>query len=257
MPVYLLFLLPMAFLLQPGTWAGEIIKGKEVKAHSRPYMAYLRIQRGTKMGRCGGFLVAENFVLTAAHCQAGKITVVLGAHNISRQEKSQQVIQVKKAYPHEEYDDVYSDNDIMLLELSTPAKLSKRVKPIALATAGKIVKPGKKCRVAGWGLTIAHNNSSSANTLREVQVKVLKDAECRDLRYNNWTMLCAGKAGKGDGATQGDSGGPLVCRGKAQGIVSWGPIDLPGVYTRLSTFIGWIQETMEGTPFCGPPGLTA
>uniref|UniRef100_A0A8C3F4M4 Peptidase S1 domain-containing protein n=1 Tax=Chrysemys picta bellii TaxID=8478 RepID=A0A8C3F4M4_CHRPI len=55
-------------LYELGLSPGEIIGGREAQPHSRPYMAYLGIQRRNKNYSCRGFLVAENFVLTAAHC---------------------------------------------------------------------------------------------------------------------------------------------------------------------------------------------
>uniref|UniRef100_K7GF19 Peptidase S1 domain-containing protein n=1 Tax=Pelodiscus sinensis TaxID=13735 RepID=K7GF19_PELSI len=69
MQLLVLGLLPWAFLLPPGGWAGEIVGGREAKPHSRPYMVYLEIRRGKKTSSCGGFLVAKDFVLTAAHCK--------------------------------------------------------------------------------------------------------------------------------------------------------------------------------------------
>nr|XP_042698207.1 duodenase-1-like [Chrysemys picta bellii] len=112
----ILILLPMAFLLPSGTGAGEIIGGHEAQPHSRPYMAYLAIWHGNNSSFCGGFLVAKNFVLTAAHCNGDKIIVVLGAHNITKNESSQQVIPVRCQHPHQDYDKESHNNDIMLLE---------------------------------------------------------------------------------------------------------------------------------------------
>nr|XP_025043901.1 mast cell protease 3-like [Pelodiscus sinensis] len=181
-----------------------------------------------------------------------KITVVLGAHNISRQEKSQQVIQVKKAYPHEEYDDVYSDNDIMLLELQDKGHRTKYVGLISLPPAQQRVDPKSRCSVAGWGQTSATKEQIS-ETLQEADVVVMPDADCRRKRggpwrsYNATTMMCVGDPEEGRSPFQGDSGGPLVCGKEAQGIVSWGSKDgtPPAVYTRVSPFRPWIQETMD------------
>ncbi|XP_067391835.1 mast cell protease 1A-like [Emydura macquarii macquarii] len=243
----ILILLPVTFLLPPGAGAGEIIGGREARPHSRPYMAYLEIQRGKSSFVCGGFLVSENFVLTAAHCKEGKITVYLGAHNIkNKQEQSRQVIPTRVKIPHPEYDEETDNNDIMLLQLKRKAELTQWVKTIPLPRADKKLKPRTKCSVAGWGWTSAKRNKTS-DTLQEVDVVVMRDDACSYSDYNSYTMLCAGVSSKDKNPSQGDSGGPLVCRGTAQGIVSYGSGDgdPPAVYTRVSTFVPWIQEEIK------------
>uniref|UniRef100_A0A8C5ZBW9 Peptidase S1 domain-containing protein n=1 Tax=Marmota marmota marmota TaxID=9994 RepID=A0A8C5ZBW9_MARMA len=58
-------LLLLAFFLPPKARAGEIIGGHEAKPHSRPYMAYLQFLSQNSLRTCGGFLIREDFVLTA------------------------------------------------------------------------------------------------------------------------------------------------------------------------------------------------
>ncbi|XP_075768330.1 granzyme H-like [Pelodiscus sinensis] len=252
MEVHFFFLLPMAFLLQPETWAWQIIGGHEAKPHSRPYMAYLRVRRATKHNQCGGFLVAENFVLTAAHCQGHSIHVTLGAHNIKQQEPSQQVIEVQRQIPHPQYNWETKINDIMLLQLQCKAESNGYVGLLSLPAAPQRVRPGTKCSVAGWGQMSASNEQIS-ETLQEADVVVMPDADCRRKRggpwrnYNATTMMCVGNPEEGRSPFYGDSGGPLVCGEEAQGIVSLGSEDgiPPAVYTKVSTFLPWIQETMK------------
>ncbi|XP_077905170.1 granzyme B [Ictidomys tridecemlineatus] len=112
--------------------SGEIIGGHESKPHSRPYMAYLQFVAQGVQKKCGGFLIREDFVLTAAHCLGRPMNVTLGAHNIEKQEKTQQVIPVKRTIPHPDYDAHYFYNDIMLLELEKRASLNPAVQPIKL-----------------------------------------------------------------------------------------------------------------------------
>uniref|UniRef100_K7F7P1 Mast cell protease 1A-like n=1 Tax=Pelodiscus sinensis TaxID=13735 RepID=K7F7P1_PELSI len=240
----LLILLPVAFLLPPGAGAGEIVGGHEARPHSRPYMAFLHISGG-RVRTCGGFLVAENFVLTAAHCQGRNITVVLGAQNIKEQEPCQQVSQVKRQIPHRSFNWENANNDIMLLQLARPARLNAFVKPVGLPRAGVTVSPGTVCSVAGWGLTNARKLSSEPSRLQETVVEVLSDQLCIERNFNPATMLCAGRREEGRNVAKGDSGGPLTCGGVAQGIVSWGRPLPPAMYTRVSTYSQWIQATIR------------
>nr|XP_020772086.1 mast cell protease 3-like [Odocoileus virginianus texanus] len=242
-----LLLLLVALLLSPTGEAGKIIGGHEAKPHSRPYMAYLQIQTPEKNLICGGFLVRGDFVLTAAHCLGSSINVTLGAHNIEKQERTQQVIAVKRAIPHPRYYDKTWTNDIMLLQLTKKAKVTTAVSPISLPRDWDTVNPGMLCSVAGWGFLDV--NMSHPNKLQEVELEVQRAKKCtsRYKYYSTTTQICAGDARKKKSSFRGDSGGPLVCDGVAQGIVSYGKEDgtPPRVFTRISSFLPWIQTIMK------------
>ncbi|XP_019490428.1 PREDICTED: mast cell protease 3-like [Hipposideros armiger] len=232
-------LLLMAILLFPRTEAGEIIGGHEAKPHSRPYMAHL--------GNCGGFLVREDFVLTAAHCWRSSITVTLGAHNIKQKEETQQEILVKRAIRHPDYNNPPHWNDIMLLQLEKKAKLTAAVSLINLPSMRDKVKPGMVCSVAGWGRLAI--NTRGDGKLHEVEIEIQSNKKCisRYKHYNNIIQICVGDPKKIQTTFKGDSGGPLICNNMAQGIVSYGNTSAkpPRVYTRISKFLPWIKRTMR------------
>ncbi|XP_012589440.1 PREDICTED: granzyme H, partial [Condylura cristata] len=213
-------LLLLAILLTPRAGTEEIIGGHEAKANSRPYMAFVEsVTEGRKM-RCGGVLVQKDFVLTAAHCLKSSITVTLGAHNINKQEKTQQVIPVKRAIPHPDHNNMA--NDIMLLQLQRKAKKNQAVKPLGLPKSKNQVKPGQVCSMAGWG---RDQRMVLPDTLQEVELTVQKDKECESLfpgNYTRDTQICAGDPTKKKAGFKGDSGGPLVCGKVVQGIFSSG-----------------------------------
>uniref|UniRef100_A0A8C2SA62 Peptidase S1 domain-containing protein n=2 Tax=Capra hircus TaxID=9925 RepID=A0A8C2SA62_CAPHI len=226
--------------------SGKIIGGQEAKPHSRPYMAFLRFKISGEPYVCGGFLVREDFVLTAAHCQGRPMKVTLGAHNIKEKERTQQVIPSRRAIPHPGYNSETCANDLMLLQLKRKAKMTAAVSTIGLPSGSDTVNPGMLCSVAGWGLLRV--NGSTANKLQEVELEVQRDEECKSRYrvYNTSTQMCVGNPRMKNSAMEGDSGGPLVCNGVAQGIVSFGKTDgtTPHVYTRISSFLSWIQTTM-------------
>ncbi|XP_049624914.1 mast cell protease 1A-like [Suncus etruscus] len=190
----MLLLLLLSFALSVRAEAGEIIGGHEAKPHSRPYMAFLRyIKKDTnKTMRCGGFLIQNNVVLTAAHCNGRNFKVKLGAHNIIKKEKKSKECTVCATFPHEDYNNDTDFNDIMLLKLCKKVKLTKEINTLSLPDPQTKLKPGQQCSVAGWG-RIDINNTLS-DKLMEVELKIQEDREC-ELNFGDYdpTMqLCAG-----------------------------------------------------------------
>ncbi|XP_067300147.1 granzyme B-like [Pseudorasbora parva] len=250
-----------AFLLLLGiSLAGAIeigiIGGKEAKPHSRPYMASLQIN---KYHKCGGMLIREDYVLTAAHCLNSSafsgqdnFEIVLGAHNIKQDEKSQQRIKVIKYIRHPMFQRNKEKNysyDIMLLKLKTKAKLNKFVKVMPLLKKNETTPANGKCSIAGWGYK--KPKADPSNVMLEVPLKLQDNSKCKEMwqqYFNSERMICSVSDGK-HAFCQGDSGSPLICNTKAQGIASY-TLDectnkaYPQTYVKISYFLPWIKKNI-------------
>ncbi|XP_049321782.1 mast cell protease 1A-like [Astyanax mexicanus] len=241
-------LLLLAALLQyPGHSASVkvgIINGTEVKPHSRPYMAFVHGQI-----ICGGFLVSEQYVMTAAHCWENKstLTVRLGAHDLLDTNDGSVSMAVETYIQQPQYTDGQLDYDIMLLKLRGTVKKSQTVNWISIPQRDEDIPANLKCSVAGWGKTGDTKNPSYR--LMETDVHIIDGAKCKESwgRYPNPRMMCALYPG---GFCQGDSGGPLVCKNTAVGIVSFNQKNncdspnVPNVYAKISAFLPWIKSVI-------------
>ncbi|XP_050957809.1 granzyme G-like [Labeo rohita] len=224
-----------------------IVNGKEAKPHSRPYMVSLQINGHH---HCCGFLISDEFVMTAAHCQKNQVmTAVVGAHDLKNKNEGSVCIGVKSYHKHPDYSNESNLNDIMLLRLEEKVKLSTNVNLILIKNKEEI--KCTVCSVAGWGKR--QIKGSANDRLMEANVTIIKNQQCKEKwkgseKYSLSKMMCAYGHG---GSCKGDSGGPLVCGNTAVGVMSFGDRErcnspeYPNVYTKISAYFPWIRKIIK------------
>ncbi|KAL3886432.1 hypothetical protein ACJMK2_026424 [Sinanodonta woodiana] len=209
---------------------------------------------------CGGTLIDQNWIVTAAHCFEGMSgdywTVALGVHDMS-QMYTANIHRTSVISVHGSYDSQTNENDIAMMKLDRPVDLSgMHIRPACLPSESADFT-NRVCTVTGWGAT--HTGGSSTRYMLEVDVPIISNDMCEyylgrgTVHYSN---ICAGYTQGGKDACQGDSGGPLVCKvgdsWALAGIVSWGygcgQRNAPGVYTRVASFISWINYVKSRHP---------
>ncbi|KAM7044778.1 coagulation factor IX [Molossus nigricans] len=243
---------------QPFNDFTRVVGGKNAKPGQFPWQVLLN---GKIDAFCGGSIINEKWVVTAAHCiEPGiKITVIAGEHNTEKEEHTEQKRNVIRAIPHHSYNATINkySHDIALLELDTPLTLNSYVTPICIADreyTNIFLKFGSGY-VSGWGRVF--NRGRSASILQYLKVPLVDRATClRSTKftiYNN--MFCAGFHEGGKDSCQGDSGGPHVTEVEGisflTGIISWGEECAVkgkyGIYTKVSWYVNWIKEKTKLT----------
>jgi len=236
---------------------GRIVGGEEAADGEFPWQVSLRsIGAVGSTHFCGGSVLNENWVVTAAHCCAGQsslsLHVVAGGIKLNNNEGEEERRNVDEIIGHPDYSSRDLTNDICLLKLQEPLEMTEWVQPIPLARAES--EAGADMIVTGWG-TLNEGGFSLPNVLHKVTVPVVGDAECNDAYASSGygiadSMICAGLPDGGKDSCQGDSGGPFIDAATKElvGIVSWGigcaRAGYPGVYTQVSYFVDWIEQTM-------------
>ncbi|KAF2882668.1 hypothetical protein ILUMI_23502 [Ignelater luminosus] len=202
----------------------RIIGGDMATFAQFPWQAHLKISTY----QCGGVLVSQRYVATAAHCiiraRLKDIVVYLGELDTQNTGKVLELapserhgVRQKIIHPKFKFRTTQPDRyDIALLELNRRAGQSFHILPICLPEVG-IKLEGRNAVVAGWGKTKPSTDLTGTNVLRSATVPILDIKECMSWhRIKQITvelyeeMLCAGHKDGHKDACLGDSGGPLI-----------------------------------------------
>jgi len=242
--------------------SNKIVGGIQAAPNEFPWQVGLKSSRrqGTRPF-CGGVLLDSRTVLTAAHCLTGRgsLYVVLGDYDVNRRDSGEVSYLVRSSNfrLHPSYNSRSQDYDFAIIRLSSSVTFTNSVKPVCMPNPQSNYD-NRVARVTGWG-TLSSGSSSQPSILREVDVNTMTNAACvwPNTIYSSSDvtrrMICASAPGKD--ACQGDSGGPLIARDgnsfKLIGVVSWGSgcaeSNAPGVYSRVTEVLSWIQGQMIGS----------
>lgn len=267
-------------LLPPPDKCGQIlgqriVGGKVARLDEFQWMALIEYSKPSGRGfHCGGALISNRYVLTAAHCIKNipkgwrLISVRLGEHNLQTDIDCEeycadppQNVPVEESIPHEGYDpnSIHRYHDVAVLRLQRPVEFTDYIFPICLPSTADTSYQGLNMTVAGWGRT---ETRSQSPTKLKLDVPVKPQQECITTYQAAKVLLkegqiCAGGI-KGQDSCTGDSGGPLMFVNQTMlgptyyvtGIVSFGPSNCglqnwPGVYTKVADYIPWIISKLR------------
>ncbi|XP_065109446.1 serine protease 33 [Paramisgurnus dabryanus] len=266
------------FLVLFGLWMGEaqecgrtpilnrIVGGVSASDGAWPWQ--VDIQTTSQGHVCGGTLITENWVLSAAHCfpnpnDVTSYIIYVGRQQLNGWNPDETNHRINRVVVPYGYTDPQLGQDIALVELATPVVWSDRVQPVCLPNANAEFNSDMKCMITGWGDIRDGVALQGVGALQEVQVPIIDSSSCQDMFLINPTenidirsdMMCAGFAEGGKDSCQGDSGGPLVCQISdgswvQAGIVSFGlgcaKPNRPGVYAKVSSFTNYIRSNVGG-----------
>jgi len=247
--------------------AALIVGGRPALPGEFPFMAAIGFKTGhgsTLAFNCGGTLISERFVLTAAHCSQSRhgapVKVRLGDLDLRRNDDGVTPVDVdiELILKHPNYVNQNKYNDIALIKLKQIVSFNKYIRPACLWNKNR---QEHNVIATGWGKT--DTDADPSEILLKVNLEVFDNKVCARAFPPNSnipdgivdTMLCAGDL-KGERDTcSGDSGGPLFvtkkgnhCVAYVMGVTSFGKFcavkNIPAVYTRVSSYINWIEKTV-------------
>lgn len=248
---------------RPPAELNRIVGGVDATAGKWPWQVDIQ-KSNTHV--CGGSIITENWVLSAAHCfpnpsDLSSYIIYVGRHKLNGFNYQESFHRVQRVVIADGYSEPHSGRDVALVRLDTPVTWSDYAHPVCLPASGTLFPSGMTCYVTGWGNIRDDVPLQGAGTLQEVRVPILSQSSCQEMYDLNpqeqidilSDMICAGYPEGGKDSCQGDSGGPLVCQmvngtWVQAGVVSFGlgcaHANKPGVYSRVTSYSSFLRSTV-------------
>ncbi|XP_046274925.1 plasma kallikrein isoform X4 [Marmota monax] len=239
----------------------RIVGGTNSSLGEWPWQVSLQVKLTSLSHLCGGSIIGNQWILTAAHCFDGislpdAWRIYSGFVKLSNITKETYFSRIKEIIIHQKYKISEAGHDIALIKLQAPLNYTEFQKPVCLPSKNDANTIYTNCWVTGWGFD--KEKGKIQNILQKANIPLVTNEECQK-RYRDYVitkqMVCAGYKEGGKDACKGDSGGPLVCKqgGMWQlvGITSWGEgcglKEQPGVYTKVAEYVDWILEKTQNS----------
>lgn len=238
-------------------WMAAILHEETIEGFSEKLSVY----------KCGGSLVNQKVVITAAHCvdDNKKYKVRLGEWDtqIDSEIFPNKEVNVETIIIHPNYKSKVLFNDIAILILTEPVTITENIDVTCLPTSNSI-STATECYTTGWGKDSFGKDGKYQVILKKIELPIVNRNKCqqqlRQTRLGKYfrldpSFICAGGE-EGKDACKGDGGSPLVCaipghpdRYEQVGIVAWGigcgEKDIPGVYVNVAMFRSWIDQQLK------------
>ncbi|XP_072940382.1 trypsin CFT-1-like [Epargyreus clarus] len=233
----------------------RVVGGSDATIQQYPYSAALLYSRNfiTYQQECGGTIINNRAILTAAHCVIGDAPIRWQIRVGSVYANYEGIVANSNLITiHPNYNVHTMDNDVAIVRSAVTFTFSTTIRAASIAGANYNLADNTALWAIGWGSTSYQGPRSEI--LRQAQVWSVNQVTCR-ARYAELAstvtdnMLCAGwlDVGGRDQCT-GDNGSPLIHNGIVVGVRSWGMrcglARYPGVSARVSRYTAWINANV-------------